>query len=594
MERPSVWVINNSPTIRETIAIVLGDRYRVQGVSAAEYARDPSRLEAADVLLVGSDSLPAPWLRTLPKVPVLWLQAPGAAPAAHTRQAVLPYPFTPDDLRARVEALLANRAAVGSSWGERSSVDYPILPADAAMLARRAAGTRFPILICGEAGTGKARLARAIHSLGGNGHFLALSASQCTAASLQQAATISPGDMTLFITEVAEVTHDTEPLLLEVIERGGFASAAGWHNVRLVCATTHSFDGLARLQGAHRELLYKISVFPITLPPLRERSADIPALARHIVAELGQLLGLEPITFTPRAIDRLVHYLWFGNVAELETVLTRSVVITERRDLDAEDLLFGYGRLMPRARQEAAVVPDAAAAPSPAGETVDLIINELAHEFKNPMVTIKTVAQHLERLLADQTGREQVARLTGEAVDRMDRALENLLQFTRFRAPVAADVLLNTLLSPRLNELAPTLAERRILLSYRPPEPLSVFVDAAQVAYAFENLLRVITRDLPEGQTLSVRTLEGTTAVTIEFTGGGQALTGKLSEFLDHSPAVSASVLPLGMVFAKSLIERNGGRIDLHTQPDVTAITVWLPSREEIAPQYGKTASLSH
>jgi nitrogen-specific signal transduction histidine kinase len=273
--------------------------------------------------------------------------------------------------------------------------------------------------------------------------------------------------------------------------------------------------------------------------------------------------------------------------------LTRSVVLTQRRTIDAADLLFGYGRIVPRPDDERAAVQEVAPEASTSG-AVDLIINELAHEFKNPMVTIKTVAQHLERLLADETGREQVARLTGEAVDRMDRALENLLQFTRFRVPAPGDVTLNTILSPCLSELAPTLAERRVLLKYRPVDSLAIFVDPAQIGYAFDNLLRVITRDLPEGQTLSVFPSEGTAGVTFEFGGARHPIAGKLAQLLDHAPAEAASLLPLGLVFAKTLIERNGGRIRVDSLRDVTAISVWLPSREDVVPRNGKAASLNN
>jgi signal transduction histidine kinase len=590
--RPCIWVIDNSPTVRETIAIVLGDRYQVESLSAEDYARDPSRVQDAGLLVVGVDSLPAQSVASLPDVSVLWLEGPDRAPGTVPGLAVLPYPFAPDDLRARVGTLFATTAQMAVTRGNRADSEYPSVPRDAAVLARRAAATRFPVLICGESGSGKARLARAIHSLGRSGHFLSLPAPHCTHSALQQASPISQGDVTLFITEIDAITQEAEQCLLEIVDRGGFSSGDGWHNVRLICATTYSFEEFARRRTVRRDLLYKISVFPITLPPLRERTADIPALARHIVGALGPLLGAQPVTFTHRAMDRLVHYLWFGNLAELETVLTRSVVLSKRRTLDAEDLLFGYGRLLPSSPEEPVVAREPAAG-SKASETVDLVINELAHEFKNPMVTIKTVAQHLERLLADDTGRAQVTRLTGEAVDRMDRTLENLLQFTRFRAPAPDDVQLNTLLSPCLSELTPILTERRVLLNYRPPEPISVFVDAAQVVYAFENLLRVIARDLPEGQTLSVRPLDETAAVTFEFSGVRHPLAGKLSEFLDHSPAEAEILLPLGAVFAKSLIERNGGRIEVRTQADVTAITVWLPSREEIAPGNGKTANLS-
>ncbi|HEX7408191.1 MAG TPA: sigma 54-interacting transcriptional regulator [Candidatus Binatia bacterium] len=595
MERPCLWVINNSPSIQETISIVLGEDYRVRALSCEEYVRDPSKVREADLLVLEADALPQKSVTLLPPdTPVLWLLGPGSSLSTFPdRAAALPYPFRPDDLRARTQALLAHRAQVPSTSGARSNIEYPVLPKEALLLAHRAAGTSFPVLICGEPGTGKARLARAIHSLGRSGQFLMLSASSCTAAALQQVGSVTPGNLTVFIDEISSVTAEGTQLLFELIDCGGLSSNAGWHAVRLICATAQSFEGLARMPGFSQELLYRISVFPITLPPLRERTSDIPTLAEHIATELARGQSIEPVTFTQRAIERLVRYLWFGNLAEFETVLTRSVVLAQRPTIDAADLLFGYGRIVPRPDEEPAAAKEVAPEAATSG-AVDLIINELAHEFKNPMVTIKTVAQHLERLLADETGREQVARLTGEAVDRMDRALENLLQFTRFRVPAPGDVALNAILSPCLTELAPALAERRLLLNYRPADSVAIFVDAAQIGYAFDNLLRVITRELPEGQTLSVRPLEGTAGVTFEFGGARNLIAGKLAQLLDHAPADAASLLPLGLVFAKTLIERNGGRIQLDNLRDVTAISVWLPSREEIAPRNGKTASLNN
>ncbi|MFI5396446.1 MAG: sigma 54-interacting transcriptional regulator [Candidatus Binatia bacterium] len=595
MERPRIWVINSSPSIQETVAIVLGDEYRVRALSSEEYARDPSKVREADLLVVEVDALPPKSVALFPPdTSILWLLGPGGSRSTSPdRPAALPYPFRPEDLRARTRALLAARTQVPSQRGAWSNIEYPILPTEATLLAHRAAGISFPVLICGEAGTGKARLARAIHSLGRSGQFVTLSACNCTPAAIQQVGSITPGNLTLFIDEISSVTSEGTQLLFELIDRGGLSSSAGWHVVRLICATTQSLEGLAQTPGFNRELLYRISIFPITLPPLRERTSDIPALAEHVAAELARLQCIEPVTFTRRAMERLVRYLWFGNLAEFETVLTRSVVLTQRRTIDAADLLFGYGRILPRPDDEPTAVPEVAPEVSTSG-AVDLIINELAHEFKNPMVTIKTVAQHLERLLADETGREQVARLTGEAVDRMDRALENLLQFTRFRVPAPGDVTLNTILSPCLSELAPTLAERRVLLKYRPADSATIFVDPAQIGYAFDNLLRVITRDLPEGQTLSVFPSEGTLGVTFEFGGARLPVAGKLAQLLDHAPAEAASLLPLGLVFAKTLIERNGGRIRVDSLRDVTAISVWLPSREDIAPRNGKAASLNN
>jgi len=226
-------------------------------------------------------------------------------------------------------------------------------------------------------------------------------------------------------------------------------------------------------------------------------------------------------------------------------------------------------------------------------EAVDLIINELAHEFKNPMVTIKTIAQHLERLLTDDAGREEVARLTGDAVDQMDRALENLLQFTRFRAPAPESVTLNALLAACLGEATPVLSERRVHLNYQPPEPTPVFVDSAQIAYAFENLVRVVARGLTDGETLSVRPLGTPGAILFEFAESGDGVAKKLAAFLQHTERGVENALPLGLVFAKALIERNGGRIDIGGADNASTITVWLPTRGEMTSGNGKASSLN-
>jgi DNA-binding NtrC family response regulator len=594
LERPRVWVIDNSLSVQETVAIVLGDACAVRGFTPSEFTRHLPESRDADLFIVGTDVFSATTVPQFPPhTPVLWVQGPGKPPfATDDPQTVLSYPFRPEDLRARVQAILEDRSAEVAPSRAHPDVEFPLFPEDAVSLAARAARCRFPVLICGEPGTGKVRLARGIHALGRVGRLVAVPAASCSRTVLQQSFGASPpGQLTLVIGEITNITDEGEQLLLELIESGEFSSPTGKQAVRLICTSAHSFEELAATATLGRELFYRISVLPITLPPLRERVADIPALVERFADGLTRSLCATPVRFTQRAMERLGHYLWFGNLAELETVLTRSIVLAQRQTLDVGDLLFGYGRIIvPRPEEPARsreVVPDAIG-----NDAVDLIVNELAHEFKNPMVTIKTIAQHLERLLGDEAGREQVSRLTGEAVDRMDRTLENLLQFTRFRDPVPCTVTLSGLLTPCFANLAPLLSERRILLQYRPPDAAEVFVDPAQIGYAFENLLRVIARDLAEGQTLAVQTPEGTMPLTFEFDGGRHPL-GKLAGFLDCPSEGAHALLPLGVVFAKTLIERNGGRIEVRSSQGANRITVWLPNREEIATENGKATSLS-
>ncbi len=594
MESARVCVIDNSPAVRETISIVLGGDYAVRCLSAADYLRNPSSVDDADLLIVADDALPGESTRLLPSGrPILWLQSrQGSSPDAMGRLATLPRWFSPEDLRASVCDLLAHPGYTQSGLHSWSVLEYPVLPKEALALVRRAVATRLPVLICGEPGTGKARLARAIHASSRDGRFVHLSASSCNRAALQQAAGVGPGNLTVYVHDVSGVPVDGQQLLLELLDCSGFASSAGWHGVRLICGTPQSLSDLARVPGLDKNLFYRLSVLPITLPPLRERPEDIPALVNRIATDIARLVATEPVIFTRRAVDRLSRYLWFGNLAELETVLTRTVALAQSRPIDANDLLFGYGRIVPRQPAESPAVQPEVAAEHERHSTVDLIINELAHEFKNPMVTIKTVAQHLERLLADEAGREEVARLTGEAVDRMDRALENLLQFTRFRAPIAREIPLSALLAPCLSDLAPRLSENRVTLDYRPPDSPPVFVDAAQVAYAFDNLLRVVARDLQEGATLCIRPLGPGAGLAFEYPRASQPLASKLSELLDDAGG-GGEALPLGLVLARSLIERNGGHIELRSENASTSINVWLPNREGMATGNGKTTNLS-
>ena len=247
MESARVCVIDSSPTIRETIAIVLGGDHHVSCLTVDEYLRDPSKGNDADLLILADDALPAESTQLLRGRPILWLQSAAGTPPTTTRQRVsVPRSFSPEDLRATVRALLAAPAVAQPSFDSWSGLEYPILPAEAARLARRAVATRLPVLICGEPGTGKARLARAIHAASRQGRFLHLAESTCTRHALEQAGGISPGSLTIFVHDVSNVSPEGQHLLLELLDCGGFASPAGWHGVHLICGTSQSFSDLAR------------------------------------------------------------------------------------------------------------------------------------------------------------------------------------------------------------------------------------------------------------------------------------------------------------------------------------------------------------
>jgi signal transduction histidine kinase len=296
-----------------------------------------------------------------------------------------------------------------------------------------------------------------------------------------------------------------------------------------------------------------------------------------LAKEIGHWLGLSSVGFTAAALERLSNYMWFGNLAELEAVLTRTLSIHRHRVIDAKDLLFDGGRPSPRALptppERHTASPSRPSAPLPV-ETLDLIINELAHEFKNPMVTVKTFAQHLRRLLQEGGDDAQMARLTGEAVDRMNSVLENLQRFTRFGTPHPEPIPLGAILSAALDELAESpLHGGRIEHESLPPLPVTV--DGAQAVYALINLLHALTRELLPHEVVSVRYREPA-SIEVNLPRPFEAPEGALGGMLD-STSESAMALPLGIAIARALIERNGGSLVLEPEPKPTTAIVRFP-----------------
>jgi two-component system nitrogen regulation response regulator GlnG len=131
---------------------------------------------------------------------------------------------------------------------------------------------------------------------------------------------------TLFLDEIGDMPPEAPTRLLRVLQQGEFLSIGGRTpikaDVRIVAATHRDLRGLIR-QGLFREdLFYRLNVVPIRLPPLRERTEDIPALVRHFVAA-AERDGLQGKTIEPAALDRLKSHSWPGNVRELENLVRR-------------------------------------------------------------------------------------------------------------------------------------------------------------------------------------------------------------------------------------------------------------------------------
>jgi len=147
----------------------------------------------------------------------------------------------------------------------------------------------------------------------------------------------------LFLDEVGELPLELQAKLLRVLEEGEFERVGGSHtikvDVRLIAATNRNLAEAVAKGNFRSDLYYRLSIFPMTMPPLRERQEDIPMLVSHLAQQISSKLGKEIAAIPHSAMTVLQNYSWPGNVRELRNVIERAVIISDRSKLRLIDSL---------------------------------------------------------------------------------------------------------------------------------------------------------------------------------------------------------------------------------------------------------------
>ena len=208
------------------------------------------------------------------------------------------------------------------------------------------------VLIQGETGTGKEVIARAIHEASPrrNNRFVALNCAAIPSALLESelfghergaftgACTQTKGRFqmadggTLFLDEIGDMPLELQPKLFRALQEREFERLGSNQtvrvNVRVMAATNQDLGQMVRERRFRADLYYRLNVFPMTLPPLRERRDDIPLLAEYFVEKFAGQQGKVVATIPRDVMDALEHYDWPGNVRELQNVIERGVIMT--------------------------------------------------------------------------------------------------------------------------------------------------------------------------------------------------------------------------------------------------------------------------
>ncbi|HXV62884.1 MAG TPA: sigma-54 dependent transcriptional regulator [Vicinamibacteria bacterium] len=242
--------------------------------------------------------------------------------------------------------------------------EHPALQS-ASIALQRAAGSDTTVLLLGESGTGKELFARALHHLGNrrDGPFIAINCAAipgellenelfghekgaytgATSRKLGKLELASGG--TVLLDEIGELPLALQSKLLRVLQERSFERVGGTAtlnvDVRLVAATNRDLRRAVAAVEFREDLYFRISVFPVTIPALRERASDIPMLARYYVDRLCKEMNKARIAIPPECIDLLVAYEWPGNVRELANCLERAVILCDGDELRPEQLGLG-------------------------------------------------------------------------------------------------------------------------------------------------------------------------------------------------------------------------------------------------------------
>jgi transcriptional regulator with GAF, ATPase, and Fis domain len=229
----------------------------------------------------------------------------------------------------------------------------------------RVASTDIPVLITGETGTGKELVARAIHrrsrraarplvavNLAAVPETLAATElfghekGAFTGADRFRVGRFEAADRgTLFLDEIGELRPDLQVMLLRVLQEGEYERLGSGTtrrvDCRLIAATNRDLEGEVQEGRFREDLFYRLSVFPIHLPPLRERAEDIPVLADHFLQRAAPRLGRRFRGVEPASMRRLQQYHWPGNIRQLQSVIERSAILCDDNELNVPETALG-------------------------------------------------------------------------------------------------------------------------------------------------------------------------------------------------------------------------------------------------------------
>jgi DNA-binding NtrC family response regulator len=383
--RPSILLVDDEARLGEVVAAALQARnFETLLAASAEEAMGLVRAERVDLIMTdlrmpGQDGreLLATVKREKPEIPVIIMTAYASVRSAVdlVKEGAFDYvakPFEIDDVVATIEralkltnAIVENQRLRGEIGGKYSFENLiGGSPAFQAVLQQvgEVCASKATVLILGESGTGKELVARAIHfnSPRAAKPFMAVNCAAIPeglleselfghakgaftgAVGARQGRFAAADGGTLFLDEIGDMPATIQAKVLRVLQEQAFEPVGSNKtikvDVRIIAATHKDLREMSSAGTFREDLFYRLNVFPITLPPLRERIEDVPLLARHFLRLHAEDMAKKLDGFTPAAETAMAAYSWPGNIRELQNCVERAVIVSHGSVIDLPDL----------------------------------------------------------------------------------------------------------------------------------------------------------------------------------------------------------------------------------------------------------------
>ena len=382
--KPRILIVDDEPRMQRIFEINLSPKYEVltsgEGEEALKIAKTQNiTLMVTDLKMAGMSgmTLLKEVRKVFPSLPIIIMTAYGTVESAvqAMKDGVVDYilkPIKMDEMELLIEKTLSFlrledenrdlRQELKSIYGPQNIVGDHAEMRKVTQLIHQVAGTKATVLIKGESGTGKELVARAIHyeSDRSSKPFVVINCAAIPSSLLESelfghekgaftgAVKAKRGRLeladrgTLFLDEIGEMPRELQVKILRVLEEQKFQRVGGTQDIevdnRIIAATNRDLKQAVETGAFRDDLYYRLNVFTIPIPPLRERKEDIPLLVEHFLAKHREALKKKVGGVSESALRRLMNYSWPGNVRELENALVRALVLCHSDCLEMEDL----------------------------------------------------------------------------------------------------------------------------------------------------------------------------------------------------------------------------------------------------------------